>query len=292
MDWRQVHYPDITRRLKNVSSERTFSSKYYAKSRAPASSPSRVEEPRSEARFWFSWAVCGKILCSLDKMTPWIFMVFVPLIRVALKAYNEFRPGETQRKAKRARASVPDAGEIQMLQRMKNLQLAKKPAKPTTLSIQDVAGTSSDSSDDDDEEEDESTREESASTSSSSASSVTPPRHGRGKTRPWTSAFVLPVDPGALLPPSAGALPPPFTLEGVVEDKPSEREETGVAGPNRSPLTPRNLKDARAGSASPSGFGARVSLFPDRSPTQSSPSDCPSSPASLVSSFKENLLLG
>ncbi|KAJ7602270.1 hypothetical protein DFH06DRAFT_1311579 [Mycena polygramma] len=27
--------------------------------------------------------------CSLDKMTPWIFMVFVPLIRVALKAYNE-----------------------------------------------------------------------------------------------------------------------------------------------------------------------------------------------------------
>ncbi|KAJ6489631.1 hypothetical protein C8R47DRAFT_474814 [Mycena vitilis] len=26
---------------------------------------------------------------SLDKMTPWIFMIFVPLIRVALTAYNE-----------------------------------------------------------------------------------------------------------------------------------------------------------------------------------------------------------
>ncbi|KAJ7492036.1 hypothetical protein FB451DRAFT_1216767, partial [Mycena latifolia] len=67
---------------------------------------------------------------NLNKILPWIKTLFIPLIRAGMTAYHEFR---TIKKAKVSQRGTNCAGDLRILQRMRDLQFAKKPPRPTQL---------------------------------------------------------------------------------------------------------------------------------------------------------------
>ncbi|KAF7347304.1 hypothetical protein MVEN_01485800 [Mycena venus] len=236
---------------------------------------------------------------TLDRVQEWVFTIFNPLIRIAIKTYNEFGPGEMGSAVKEATVCNVErkrgGGEVTVLRRMRAYQLARKPVKPRARKLRDRDMTSvSDDEDEysteEDEEEETPTCNDEENLTSSSAVTATPPRPGKGKSAPWDGGFVWrqAIQDGVLL--------EPFVLKAKkrrIEDD----EENGILeafpckSPARSPLGPRNP----AGSSPDAG---RTFIFPGSSPTggyqvppSSSPCGNPSSPSPLVLSLKENMAL-
>ncbi|KAF7347305.1 hypothetical protein MVEN_01485900 [Mycena venus] len=68
---------------------------------------------------------------NVEKVKPWVFANFIPLIRIALRAHDEFGAGQPESPVKEAATYSPSRNgddELDVLRRIHSYQLASKPA--------------------------------------------------------------------------------------------------------------------------------------------------------------------